>query len=722
MKIAKLLVALLVSAGILAGCGGGGGAPFQTPPPTTSSGVATTTVSASSSTIASDGSTTSVITGILRDKNQNFVSGAAVTFTASAGGLASPSVKSDSTGTVTATLSASGAAAGTAIKVTVTSGTVSGSATVTVSATTRTLTVTTSAPQIPSDGSKSATITALVRDGNNNIVGGVPVSFATDSGSLAISNTVTDANGLAAATLTTAGDQTNRIIHVTASLAGDPPVTIPVSVTGTTLNVTGTPAIVTGNAATYTIQLSNSAGTGIPNQPVAVTSALGNTLSAASVSTNATGQATVTLTAKTSGTDTLSATALGLTATQTISISGQSFSFTSPAPAPAAVPTVNLGATYTAVVQWSSNGTPVVGSPVTFSTTRGTLSATVVNTDATGKASVTVTAANAGPGILTASGNGVSAQATIDFVATTPATVTLQPSATAVPTQGTSTILAVVRDPTGNLVQGQQVQFVLTDVTNGTLSTGLSVTDVQGVAQTVYTASSTASSKNGVIITATVLGFPAVTAQTTLTVGGQAVFLSLGTGNIINEYSQAEYSQDWSVRAIDAQGATVPNVPVTIGVTSVAYLKGYYCAPGSGLNLSGQTCPTTGTGWQQILTVTPVISLCANEDLNGNGILDPGEDFNGNGKLDPGSVASVSPGALKTDATGLLPFTLYYPKDHATWVVVTITASAVVTGTQSTTSATITLQGASVDYQTLTVSPPGPFSPYGYASSCANPN
>ncbi|MEL7375041.1 MAG: Ig-like domain-containing protein, partial [Pseudomonadota bacterium] len=46
------------------------------------------------------------------------------------------------------------------------------------------LEVLTSNPQIPSDGGVPVTITALLRDANNNFVAGENVTFAADSGGL----------------------------------------------------------------------------------------------------------------------------------------------------------------------------------------------------------------------------------------------------------------------------------------------------------------------------------------------------------------------------------------------------------------------------------------------------------------------------------------------------------------------------------------------------------
>ena len=54
------------------------------------------------------------------------------------------------------------------------------------------LTLLTSSPQIPSDGSANATITALVRDASNNVVAGQAVQFTASSGALVAVATVYD--------------------------------------------------------------------------------------------------------------------------------------------------------------------------------------------------------------------------------------------------------------------------------------------------------------------------------------------------------------------------------------------------------------------------------------------------------------------------------------------------------------------------------------------------
>jgi hypothetical protein len=710
------------------GCGGPGGA------------VSTVTVNTSATTIASDGSTTATITAVAKNSANAIVEGAMVTFTTSAGDITVTQATTDATGTATATLAAGSATSGTAITVTATSGSAKGTTTVTVGSTQETITLVTSVPSIASDGATSATITALVRNAQNQLVNGIPVTFSASSGGLAVdvsttggTNTVTNtvaATGSAVATLSAAGDPTNRTITVTATAAGAT-ATVPVAVTGTALTVTGPSNLVSGSSGTFTVALTEGGGTGIANQAVTLTSAKGNTLSTAAVTTQANGQQTFTVTAVNGGTDTITATALKMTATTSVAVSTQNFAFTAPA---AANSPVNVGSTGTLTVSWTSAGSPQTGSAVTFSTTRGTLSSSTATIGSNGLATVTITSTTAGPAVVTATGSGVTATASIEFIATDPTAIAVQASPTTIATQGQSTITATVRDPNNNLVEGQVVDFTITqDATGGSLSVPSATTNVQGQATTVYTASTTTSAANGVVISATVASATSVTSSASLTVGGQSVFLSLGTGNLLSAYSETQYEYPYSVQAVDAAGNGVNGVTITFSVESMGYFKGYMVygtqwAPYyTTAQYSGETNPTfpdadiyppvSGT------TYVPLDGAygCLSEDVAANGILIAAEDYNGNGKLDPGLVVSTDVSSAVT-VLGSAAVNLIYPKDHAYWVAVKLTATATVSGNQSSASTTFILQGLASDYSSSTIAPPGKVSPYGQALVCRNPN
>lgn len=747
------MIAVLVVTLALAGCGGDSGcgkvtggasggtgstgtcgtAPGGGTPPPASANVASLTVASGAASIPADGSSSATITVLAKDANNNALSGVAVTLSASSGTLSGAAATTGTNGTITASLAAGGTSAGTTITVTATSGSVSGKATVTVVATQQTITLLTSSPQMPSDNSKPTTIRAIVQGANKQLLSGVVVNFQASSGAIVPTQTVagaganpavlagmTDANGEADASLTTPGDPTNRTITVTAS-AGSATAQVAISVTGTTLTLSGPTNLVLNNSGTCTVILTNSAGQGIPNTTVTLSSANGNTLSAPTLVTDANGRGSFTVKAAKGGTDTITASGLGLTQTLSVAVSSQSFNIS----APANGTKVTLGTSQTVTATWVNNGAPVVGQAVTFAATRGTLvPSTPVTTDANGNASVSISSTSAGPSIVQATGSGVSAQLNLDFVALAPSQISVQAGPAAVAVQGQSTITALVRDAANNLVEGATVNFqVTTDPTNGGLSAASATTDAQGRAQTVYTAGNSTSGANGVTITATV-GGTTITSTTTLTVGGQAVFLSLGTGNSIDvNQGVAIYQVTYTVFAVDSHGAALPNVPITVSVLPVAYGKGV---------MGG--CP--GTTWSPVYSTATTdafsykgAKMCVNEDtdytgnINSLGIVGghPVKDYNNNGKLDPGNVAVASPSSGMTDANGRFDVKVTYPRDHSYWVEVTLVASTTVSGTQSSTSSTFVLQGAVGDYACST-GPPGPVSPYGVANTCANAN
>jgi hypothetical protein len=215
----------------------------------------------------------------------------------------------------------------------------------------------------------------------------------------------------------------------------------------------------------------------------------------------------------------------------------------------------------------------------------------------------------------------------------------------------------------------------------------------------------------------------AITASTTLTVGGQAVFLSLGTGNTIDTgQGVAVYQVTYTVFAVDASGAPVPNAPISMAILPVAYGKGYMvCGTSWGPNYTTAANDPYAYNGQK---------MCRNEDTDYTGNINslglsggiPVKDYNINGKLDPGNVPVVSPGSGVTNASGRLDVTITYPRDHAYWYTATLVASTTVNGTQSSTTATFVLAGAAADYGSCSIGPPGPVSPYGQATTCANPN
>lgn len=589
-----------------------------------------------------------------------------------------------------------------------------------------------SSPQLQSDDSSKVTLSAIVKNADNQVVEGVEVVFSATSGTLVVGNSVTSNQGIASAELSTGKDPTNRTITATATV-GSLSDAVDVDVIGTKLNIQGPSSLVNGEPGSYTVTLSDSGGKGIAGQPISVASSNGNTLSDPAPVTDSNGRVNVTLTGSNSGTDTVSASALpgsdatpSVSTSMTVSVSSDSFRFTTPANGAE----VSLGSSETVAVRWEKQDIAQVGETIRFAATRGTLtnpatgatgSAVNAATDASGDATVTITSTTSGNAVITATNDeNTSVQRSIEFVATNPASVSLQPDPAVIAVDESSVITAVVMDAANNRVKNAIVEFTLTDNTGGSLSTASAITDSQGRAQTVYTASSVTSADGGVTVSASVIGGSNPTATTSLTVSGRALFINFGTGNTIEENStDTYYIKNYVMMVSDSSGAGVANQTVNLSVLSDTYLKGHMVGDPpvrkvEAICQNEDLAPFNGVldpGEDQNRSEYP-------EDTNSNGVLDTGEDVNGNGFLDrdpgwgnlePGNRALISPGEVTTDSDGLAEFQLMYPQDHALWLNVTLTAKATVSGTESVRSQRVLLPMSAGDEK----NPPNFYSPFG---------
>lgn len=565
--------------------------------------------------------------------------------------------------------------------------------------------------QLPSAGNP-ITLTAFVRDENNVLMEGVDVTFAADNdGTLRVIRGTTDESGTAQAELSTAANRSNRTINATASV-GEIEDTVLIQVVGTAITISGRNSAVLGENLPLTLSLRDSAGNGLGGETLDVDFPDGDILTDANPVTNSLGQALVTLGLTTAGESTVTVTGAGAMATFTINVAAESFTFVEPEP----LTDVALTEAQTLTVLWESAGAPVQGQSVDFTATRGTLSASSALTDANGEASVTISASSAGPSVITATtSTGITAELEILFVATVADTLTLQATPAVIGTNAVgqdaeqSEIIAVVRDPNGNLVKDKTVNFNLAqDVTGGTLSSSSGVTDAFGRTSVTYIAGTSPSARDGVRIDAVVADTPSITNTVFLTVAQRSLFITLGTGNEIEEPDAVRYAKPYGVLVTDAAGNPVSNAQVTISIWPTAYYKGFWER-----DLRFDPPP-----WIQVITAGP----CANEDVNRDGILDPGEDFNINTVLDPGNVVTLSAANLTTDSTGFADFNLVYFQQFAAWVDVELTARATVTGSEATEIVNFRLPIAASDVAGGAPNPPGNPSPFGQSATCADTN
>ncbi len=256
---------------------------------------ASITAVSSVSSIPSDGSSGATITVYARNSSNDLISGVVVSFSADSGGVAVTQATTDTTGTALATLSTAGESTPRTITVTAKAGSLTATVKVAVvnssSAATSaaaSLTLTSSAAYILSDGSTTATISALARDGANNVLSGVPVTFSASSGALQVTQATTGAAGTATGTLSAGGDATVRTITVTANTASlSSTVSVPVVAapatpvytmgngTGSTFNknliAIGVASIAAGGASGFTLTIVDENGNLYTGGSVAVT-------------------------------------------------------------------------------------------------------------------------------------------------------------------------------------------------------------------------------------------------------------------------------------------------------------------------------------------------------------------------------------------------------------------------------------------------------------------
>ena len=635
-----------------------------------------------------------------------------------------------------------------------------------------------SATTLPSDADlvgEGITLTAIVTNAQNNLVQGATILFGScelgsdgacldnstvvgGSGALQATQPITDATGTAQAILTTGGDIRNRRVRVFATARANPQVQaeFDISIVGTSLSLIGPARLSISSLGNFTARLRNAGDFAIPAEPVSFyVLAAGTdplTVSAESCATagepratavtDVNGEADFTLD-RPSEDVTVLACALSNTVVDATAVDVAETGLTAAyADGGISRRDVNFGDCVPVNLVFSAVDTSVIANtPISVGITRGavyddaacTNPVESVATNGAGEATVYIASGGpngAGVALLKAEhASGAAANIEAEFVAIDPTRIDVVAEPATVEPGGTATVRAVLRDDDNNFVKNQVVRFNLQDSSGGTLSSPTQTTDSQGRAQVTYTASSVASERDSVQITASVEGEPAVTPATaSLTVGGNALRISLGTGNTIFEPSATRYDAPFVAIVTDALGNPAPpETQFRLSVKVLEYREGIRIFD---------------TGFWRIQTQLPSYAECVNEDLdddgildpaedrNGDGILDPGEDTNGNGVLDPsednnndgiltpGNVVSL-PATAELDDRGIGEFLLTYAQEDTGWILVELRAVASVTGSEFAETQIFALPGLADDFNQQNVPPPGQVSPYGQDGDCA---
>jgi hypothetical protein len=739
MKTLTRLLSLLAVV-TLAACSGGGGSSGEcrfsctggTEGPGPSAVVTDIDVQVNPGTVVNTGNATATATITALDVNRKAVSGAAITLSVDSGvitpvgttGTANP--VTDVNGKLLATVSLGSNLALRKITVTAESGSIKRSNSVQVvdspaGAKPTSIELIAAASEVGTGGD-GVLIRAFVKDANNNALAGTALSFTSTTGTLTQVSTVTDAGGAGSATLSSGADKANREATITVT-SGTISNTLKLPIRGSKLVLSGPSSLILGNTAAFEVTVLDSKSNVVPNVAVTATSSLNNTLAASASRTDSTGTVSFNYTAVNAGDDNLVFSAAGssISPKPQLAISGQDFAFTSPRPATE----VAVGALQPVQVRLRVGGVPQANRVINFTATGGTLSANSATTDAAGTASVNIGSASAGPITVQATVVGGTSGATgatsatlpLLVVAKVPAKLVLQISPTAIAPNTTATsanqaqLLARVTDANDNPVQGQTVNFIrISDPSGGNLLQASAVTDAAGLATVAYRSGAQSTANNGVLLSATVAS-TTVTGTATLTVNQSALFIALGTGNVITNLDPQTYKKDWVAYVTDANGIPVNGVTLTVKALPTQFLTGrlvFVKDPGV-WQYEGPVVPATPVSY-------PGISVCRSEDRNGNGILDSGEDDNQDGVLWPGNVIAVTPNSVIT-ADGRATISIIYAESYALWVNLRLTVTATVAGTESKTDANFIVPMSGEDSSKEVPSPANRVSPFGVAPS-----
>jgi len=666
--------------------------------------VGSITVTANPTSVPADGASSSAITAEIKDTAGKPVQkGFSAVFTTTLGKFSNGSTTqtastADDTGIVTVSLIAD-ADPGTAT-VTATSGGVSQTVEVefTGAGEVDTIEVSANPASIPADGASTSTITALVKTADNQVVQGASVTFTTSRGSITSPHT-SDANGQAKATLTSERYFDSSVM-VTATCQGKVAYAF-VQFTGVTLTLTANPvSLLVGNAdgSSITATLKDAAGNPMANTSVIFSTDKGTLTPSTPQSTNASGQAFVKLTSNVSGAATVTARAIGAEGKVSVNFTRYDFRVE------ADPTTIRVGGETSQITALLlDQGVPKSGETIYFSTTLGTLNPYQQDTGADGKAVVTLTSgAQSGVAVIDASTTISGVTPATELFATTQVVITGGAAAKIVLTAdpdiittntGVSAITATVYDANDQPAPDQKIYFRVNTGPGGgeRLSASVKTTDSYGVAIVSFYAGSLASTLKGVEIEAnTASDFTGSYGLATLTIAGPVANIGVGMNLETLEPDGGNLKIDISGIATDVNGNPVADgTKIYFAVIAVEFDEDR--ANDLTIDCWDENrnplipCPAVGTPGFGYTWFSDDVNqdgtmyslggpMSTTEDVNHNGILDPGEDKNDNGVIDPIQGCVIDDVVETTD--GVAKATLFYPMPQANNIRVRVTAEA----------------------------------------------
>ncbi|MDA3833329.1 MAG: Ig-like domain-containing protein [Spirochaetales bacterium] len=554
---------------------------------------------------------------------------------------------------------------------------------------------------VRTDNSDSSTITAVVLDADRAPVKGIAVKFTTTAGDgsagagqISASTQLTDENGAAEITFSAGvGDKRNQIVTIEATVEEVGTKQIPIQVTGSYLTVSAegeTNLQVGGETSKLNIAVYDAGNNPVFEAPVNLSLSTDSTgvvgIDPVSGQTDINGEFTVNIAGIINGTAAVQVEALGAMGLQSYTIDDPNKLFRIIEPTS---DLVGLSTGEDLIVRVTSPGYD----RVVFGTTIGgwdngtskVIEKSVVN----GQATAVFSAVDAGTATIQAypASNPTisdSIKIAISAPSSEAAKISFQSTSSVVApstpdVKNSVTLIAKITNSRNQIVKGGAVLFGIENPTGGGeyVSPAIAFSDESGIVTSMFTSGSLVAGADGVEVTAQLINNGA-SDSVSIVISGQAASVVIGRSTEIESINEGtSYQLPMSLLVTDANGSPVKQASVSLNLWPSQYSVGVWVPK---LTLSNTEC-------------YPVYEETRNnEDVNKNLILDEGEDINQDGQLTPPlPAAGAIPDILVTDENGVANFYLVYLKSSAAWIKDEITATTVVSGTETASTYRLTL-------------------------------
>lgn len=436
--------------------------------------------------------------------------------------------------------------------------------------------------ELPADGVSETRIRALVTGSDGDPVEGATVAFNTSAGSIDAS-AVTDSNGVASATLTAPGRPGNATI--TAQIGGlSSAVQVIFSASeATEIVLQLAPAsVAAGDSSVVRATARDSRGVPVAGERLffdVVSNASGGTLSDRFITTDQNGVASAVYTSglgvSQAVTDVLRVSGagegVGASASLTVQVRIASLELTS---INSAIRANGSDQTTIRARLLDVNSNPIPGIEVTFGTSTGVLSQTVVETGGDGVADTILTApTQSGETIVSASIQGATETILVELLAGTPANISLSAVPNAISPGGEVLLTAFLEDANGNPVEGANVDFLQSGSTAlGIIEDAEAETGTDGRATATFVAGNQAGVQQVVARSAAGGGSGVISSSVAITVDATlqiASELSLSAG--ATSVAAGESPVRLEALVTDADGEPIVNRVVEFGLSDGSF-------------------------------------------------------------------------------------------------------------------------------------------------------